>query len=363
VALLTAELGGDESSELERQRAAVRVRRWVGPDGMRHSDIALDPVRDEIFWNAVNRSLSRLRRRSGTAATPWNQLQVEALLDAVGGTGTDSGAHVAPPESVAAEIARHAATAVDRATARHAGTATAAESSSQHDPAPPDSEADPTVDNRVEHVPERCRCDAELRNIEQRVPEMSVLVDLETLLHGLHDRSIAETENGVPVPVATIRRWCCDAEILPIVMNGSGEVLDVGRSKRTLNRAQRRALRAMHRTCAHPECTVPFADTKAHHVRWWWRDLGPTDIANLIPLCERHHHLVHEGGWTLTMTADRIATWIRPDGTVHHRGSCIDRQPTPTARSPHGPTTSSPPPERGTRATECPLDTYHRPDG
>jgi hypothetical protein len=78
---------------------------------------------------------------------------------------------------------------------------------------------------------------------------------------------------------------------------------------------------------------VPYSHCKIHHVRWWWRDRGTTDIANLLPLCERHHHLVHEGGWTLTMTPDRIATWIRPDGTIHHRGTTIDR--TPTGRTSH----------------------------
>ena len=72
----------------------------------------------------------------------------------------------------------------------------------------------------------------------------------------------------------------------------------------------------MHRTCAHPDCTVGFSACRIHHVRWWWEHWGPTDIDNLIPLCERHHHEVHEGGWGLSMTPDRVATWTRPDGTV-----------------------------------------------
>jgi hypothetical protein len=122
-----------------------------------------------------------------------------------------------------------------------------------------------------------------------------------------------------------MRRLCCDAEIIPTVLGGSGEVLDHGRSRRTANRAQRRALRAMHRGCAHPDCQVGFSACRIHHIRWWWRDGGRSDIDNMIPLCERHHHLVHEGGWTLTMTPDRVATWRRPDGTLHHRGTTIDR--------------------------------------
>jgi hypothetical protein len=131
-----------------------------------------------------------------------------------------------------------------------------------------------------------------------------------------------------------MRRLCCDAEIIPTVLGGDGEILDQGRSRRTANRAQRRALRAMHRGCAHPDCDVGFEACRIHHIRWWWRDNGPTDIANLLPFCERHHHLVHEGGWTLTMTPQRVATWTRPDRTTHHHGTTIDRtaHPAPTSR-------------------------------
>ncbi len=162
--------------------------------------------------------------------------------------------------------------------------------------------------------------------------------DYATLVRGLHANSVCETVDGVPLPVSTVRRMCCDANIVPAVLGSNGEILDVGRAERTANRAQRRALRAMHRTCAHPDCTVGFSACRIHHVKWWWRDLGDTDIANLLPLCERHHHLVHEGGWGLTMTPDRVATWTRPDGTVHSTGTTIDRAPhgiaTPRAGSP-----------------------------
>jgi hypothetical protein len=47
----------------------------------------------------------------------------------------------------------------------------------------------------------------------------------------------------------------------------------------------------------------------------------------MVPVCEQHHHLVHEGRWTLSMTPDRVATWTRPDGTIHHHGTTIDRTP------------------------------------
>ena len=93
----------------------------------------------------------------------------------------------------------------------------------------------------------------------------------------------------------------------------------------------------MHRTCGNPSCRVPFDSCRIHHIRWWTRDLGPTDLENLLPLCEKDHHLVHEGGWTLTMTPDRVATWIRPDGTVWITASTVDRSIDALDLGPHSP--------------------------
>ena len=171
---------------------------------------------------------------------------------------------------------------------------------------------------------------------DRAVPEVSVLVDARTLFDGLHEHSLCETVDGVRLPVATVRRMCCDAEILPIVLDGHGEVLDCGRSRRTASRPQRRALAALYRTCAHPDCDVAFSLCEIHHVDWW-EHLGPTDLANLVPTCGRHHHLVHEGGWQLTMTPDRVVTLTRPDGTIHVQGRTCDRWPPdlPVPRSEH----------------------------
>jgi len=71
--------------------------------------------------------------------------------------------------------------------------------------------------------------------------------------------------------------------------------LNLGRSTRLANAAQRRVLRGLYATCAVPRCAVRFAHTKIHHVHWW-RNGGFTDLDNLLPLCSKHHHLVHEAG-------------------------------------------------------------------
>jgi hypothetical protein len=268
---------GSDADELDAQRRASTVKRWTDKvSGMCVTRLELDPVRDAQVWAAVDRTTARLRAADGNARTPWSQLQVGAFVEAVSGDGR----------------------------------------------------FDDTVDT-VDTDDPAAMVDGARGGAERlpNVPEMSVLIDYRTLVDGFHDHSICETDDGVPLPVSTVRRMCCEAEIIPVVLGSNGEALDVGRTQRTANRAQRRALRAMHRTCAHPDCTVGFSACRIHHVRWWWRDSGPTDIDNLLPLCERHHHQVHEGGWGLTMTIDRVATWTRPDGTVDWTGNTIDRSP------------------------------------
>lgn len=148
--------------------------------------------------------------------------------------------------------------------------------------------------------------------------DLVVIVDLETLVSGLHDKSIIEVgDHAVPLPVETLRRMACCANIIPAVLGSDGVLLDLGREVRLANRAQRRALRAMYRTCAIEGCNVGFDHCKIHHIRWWDRDRGPTDIANMGPLCSRHHHLVHEGGWLLSLDpTTRVLTVTRPDGSV-----------------------------------------------
>jgi hypothetical protein len=159
---------------------------------------------------------------------------------------------------------------------------------------------------------------------ERRVPEIHVHVDVKTLTDGLHEHSLCELTNGTTLPVSTVMRLCCEADIVPIIMGPDGQPLDAGRTVRTANRKQRRLLRNMYSTCAHPHCEVPFDHCQIHHVVFWER-WGLTDLGNLVPLCLRHHHVVHEGGWRLVMAPDRVITLYRPDGSVAFTGNTCDR--------------------------------------
>ena len=158
-------------------------------------------------------------------------------------------------------------------------------------------------------------------------PEIIVVVDEQTLRDGLHDHSIVDTGiDGIDLPVDTLRRMACLAGIIPIVLNSDGVAVDMGHTVRVATRAQRRAARAMYPTCAGPGCRVRFDNCELHHIRYWEHH-GPSDMDNFVPLCSRHHHAVHEGGWHLTLhPTTRVLTITYPDGTTH-------TEPAPRARS------------------------------
>ena len=130
--------------------------------------------------------------------------------------------------------------------------------------------------------------------------EIVVHVDLETLQHGLHAGGTCRTALGADLPVETVRRLACEAEILPVVLDGRSVPIDVGRSKRLATIHQRRALEAIHPTCAIADCEVIFDHCNVHHIDYW-ENGGVTDLNNMIPLCSRHHHAAHEGGWKLKL--------------------------------------------------------------
>ena len=266
---------GSEVDELERQRAASKVTQWTDRvTGMCSTLIEVDPIRNATMGSAVRSEIARLRQANGNGALTWKQLEAQAWVNCINGASTTVGVPGA-----------------------------------QHDPGRGAS----------------CR-------VVDRTPQIIAVADIDTLrgdavAAGLVD--VCETSDGAELPAATLRRLCCDAEIIPVVMDGPSRVLDEGRSQRTATAEQRHALRAMHATCAFPGCSVGFESCRIHHVDWWTRDVGPTDLANLLPVCEHDHHRVHEGGWTVGLDADRIATWTRPDGKQHHVGPTADRRPEP----------------------------------
>ena len=114
------------------------------------------------------------------------------------------------------------------------------------------------------------------------------------------------------LPSETIRRLCCDGNVVPISNGADGNPLHVGRRRRTVSTALKRALLARDRHCRYPGCThTRFVD--AHHVQHWAQG-GETCLENLMLLCGHHHRLVHEGGFQIVVDKDGRHAFRRPDG-------------------------------------------------
>ncbi|BAN03242.1 HNH endonuclease signature motif containing protein [Ilumatobacter coccineus] len=103
-----------------------------------------------------------------------------------------------------------------------------------------------------------------------------------------------------------------------VVLHAPGN-LNLGRSTRLANRAQRRALRALYATCAVHGCTTNYDRCKLHHVVWW-RNGGRTDLDNLLPVCSKHHAKIHNSDWVVELGPNRELTLTLPDGQIMNTG-------------------------------------------
>ncbi|NNG20591.1 DUF222 domain-containing protein [Naumannella sp. ID2617S] len=143
-------------------------------------------------------------------------------------------------------------------------------------------------------------------------PRISVLVDLETLRTGL---GTAQVSCGEHLSATELRRLACDADILPIVLNGKGVPMEVGTPHRLVTPQIRAALVARDKGCVFPGCTHPPEDCEAHHIQPWWA-YGPTKLWNLVLLCPHHHRQVEparDRPWNAD-NPDRWAIRLDEDG-------------------------------------------------
>jgi hypothetical protein len=135
---------------------------------------------------------------------------------------------------------------------------------------------------------------------------------VEVVVH-VDERALSGRGGEADLPLPVVRRLCCDGSVVPIVEDPEGNALEVGRRRRTVPTALRRALFARDRGCAFPGCHHSrYLD--AHHVEHW-ADGGETTLANLLTLCSHHHRLVHEGGFAIQRNGERLV-FTGPDGRV-----------------------------------------------
>jgi hypothetical protein len=149
-------------------------------------------------------------------------------------------------------------------------------------------------------------------------PRVNLLLDYKTLVDGLKPALLLDS--GEQITAQEARLLACDADILPIVCNGTSQPLDVGRQQRLFSGALRQALAIRDGGCSFPDCDKPPRDCDAHHLVPWW-DHGETALHNGSLLCRFHHQQVEPQDrngvqphlrWVMRMSHDGYPEAIPP---------------------------------------------------
>jgi len=144
-------------------------------------------------------------------------------------------------------------------------------------------------------------------------PTLVVHADM-AFLAGSESGRGGELDTLGPVSREVARRLACDAKVFVSADGPDGRSLDLGRARRDPSDAQRLEIRRRDKGCRFPGCGhTEFTDV--HHVTHWIEG-GPTDLGNLIELCDEHHRLVHEMGWTVSGDANEELTFRSPTGRL-----------------------------------------------
>jgi hypothetical protein len=126
--------------------------------------------------------------------------------------------------------------------------------------------------------------------------ELLVTIDYQSLAGALEKPGL--TQHGEYVSAAAARRMACNGGILPLVMGGKGQPLDLGRRRRFFTKGQKRAIAARDRGCANPGCSMPTHRCEVHHVVPFSLG-GKTNVSQGLLLCVRCHTALHAGHFTI----------------------------------------------------------------
>ncbi len=125
-------------------------------------------------------------------------------------------------------------------------------------------------------------------------------------------------ETGAAWPASEVALALCDCRLTRAVVSATSTVLDLGMSERRFQRSHWLALLAAGQTtCAVASCTMPLRYTQLHHMDWWYRDDGPTTMANCAPECGFHHDEIHKHDIRVTRRPDGVFEHRWPDGRLY----------------------------------------------
>jgi hypothetical protein len=117
-----------------------------------------------------------------------------------------------------------------------------------------------------------------------------VTMTTDSLMGGL---AAAALDTGEVISASAARRLACEAGVIPMVLGGKSEVLDIGRRRRFHTKAQRLAIAQRDKTCVVGGCDAPPSRCHVHHVIPW-SEGGGTSVKDGRLYCSAHHAMVHD---------------------------------------------------------------------
>ncbi len=327
----------DREAKFRRQRSMRSHRTWNDSEGMVNFRTRLDPVTGAQARAVIDDIANRLHRADGGRdAKPgqtrtWDQRNADALAAALGinpipgtGPGTNQNSSAEPPDGGPGRGAGGPGRGVARGPASvppPAPTAPVTGPAGRNNPQPA------SRDEQQPHVTGpagRDKPGPSLRN--------QILVIAHTdAITGADPDARCEIPGTGPIPRSELERLACEAELFGALFSRNGLPLWHGRRTRTVTPQQWRTLIARDRGCV--LCAAGPSHCHAHHIIPWTAPAkGPTDIDNLVLVCNRHHHHIHQHH--LTLTRNPNGQWTTH--TPNNRNSARLTQPRATrpARKP-----------------------------
>ena len=121
--------------------------------------------------------------------------------------------------------------------------------------------------------------------------DLLVIADFDVIKQQLDNPRLAD---GSAIPIVELHRLALEANLLPSIFDTKAQQMWLGRKQRTASEAQRVALIARDQHCI--GCGANPLWCRAHHIIWWSKN-GPTDVDNLVLVCDDCHHKIHDHGW------------------------------------------------------------------
>jgi hypothetical protein len=132
-------------------------------------------------------------------------------------------------------------------------------------------------------------------------------------------------ENLTSITFSKLEEYLCEGGTVGVLFAADGTI-NVGREQRPFTARQRTALGVRDGGCRIPGCTRPPSWCEAHHIAYWARDGGRTEIENGILLCRFHHMFVHDKGWEILRDdgPGGGSHWLRPPESVDPERQLIE---------------------------------------